>query len=1546
MATRPASKLNLQELGIQDEIELVDKQGRTDLASLTQRVDDITPPDNIDISEDGVKVYANYDVNELGWGCEDKTYYFDTAAEFSLGDRTYTKTNAKPAFGGVIGTPGDGQNHAIVMVSTEEDATYYSWNSTAYSFDYNGTTWYYCGGNYSYWGSPATGISIIPDETLSLEDAARYMLDSAQVYVDDGKFSEITEPNSGYLFAGGGSQDDYSDATFKVSKEGVITAQDVEINGESITDKIDNIIDDTTTSDDSTYSSSKIETELSSIEDEVDAIINDTTTASTSTWSSEKIDGEIEDVVSTKTITGNPVEFDDGSDSPLVKCVTTITGSQDLHGYSKPWVGGDGKNKLNLDIAAIKARNTSGTWTGNTWVYNGRTFKLNTLDGVSVYSFDISGAPSSGYPALYTGDFSLPVGEYIISFSKRIRLYKNNTQVLDVTSPATFTVDNASDVYYISIFPGGSEITYTEQPMIRLASVTDPTFEPYSNICPITAYTENTISVDGKNLFGFNKTFIDKTAEYRASSSQRLNIVGNSDNSITCSYNNGTWSFGYLEFTGIDGTQDYAISFKVKDNNTSFTPSIGIGTESDSTKLVIVVNGGNGTTSATTSEHFTLYDLQVERGTAETDYVPFVAHTTHTTTFPSAIYRGSEDVVNGKLYPDDTDGLWYAKDLSDLTWSYDSSVNSMTTVISDIEHPATESTPPNMILSMCPAILANDRTTTTGIRAYIFSLPNPEPRLFIRDTGYTDPVAFKTAMTGQTIAYKVDNPTISSVTPTNLPIKSLLGYNHIESTTGDLEVQYITQSYQPIIDLIGEAVELPKVTSADNGKILQVSDGDWSAETPEFTTIDDTTTSSTETWSSNKISSEVQNIIDDTTSSEDSTWSSNKITEEIEDKTSVTKTATGNPVELSDSADAPLVKCVTAITGSQDLHGYNRPWVGGAGKNKLSKGVSGTSGTIEYTVNDDGSVLVTGTENSSTAFWGVQFSIPAGSYILSGCPTGGGNSSYLIDIRNAVGGGGIPGIAGDIGSGSSFTLSEPLTAYVNIRIASGYSIPSGGLLFKPMIRLSTETDPTFEPYSNICPITAYGENTISVASRNLCNQADKTTSSAGYVIGTNAPDYINTDHTVFPAGTYTFSFNVSGASSGSQAQVIFYKDDTTPVGNKVQSVTTDGRKIFTITANKPFAKIQMYYNGSSGGQFSKFQLERGEESHDYEPYINEQHTTTTYPTSVYRGSEDVVNGTESHDMECIDLGDLVWDRQEISGYGYRYYATLPELPLQADTAHLTSICSHYELVVTGGTGGGAHGYAIVTNGTILFYDSQRNNLTAEEWTTYVTGIQVAYTLATPTTSSVTPTNLPIRTLSGYSHIESSTGDLDIEYITADYQPIVELIEDNAVSDMTGATSITDGTHGLVPAPEAGDEDKFLKGDGTWGESGGNVVYSSTPKIVGKWIDGVTDVYEVTMVTNHINPTGTDYSYFPDTFSKIISVTGSISGEIARSSRYYAPMGGWFKQSNDNINIDCSVYFGNFGPDNVRVYYAFHDQSTITPGGMSCDEQTIVVRYLR
>lgn len=52
-------------------------------------------------------------------------------------------------------------------------------------------------------------------------------------------------------------------------------------------------------------------------------------------------------------------------------------------------------------------------------------------------------------------------------------------------------------------------------------------------------------------------------------------------------------------------------------------------------------------------------------------------------------------------------------------------------------------------------------------------------------------------------------------------------------------------------------------------------------------------------------------------------------------------------------------------------------------------------------------------------------------------------------------------------------------------------------------------------------------------------------------------------------------------------------------------------------------------------------------------------------------------------------------------------------------------------------------------------------------------------------------------------------------------------------DMQGATASTDGTAGIVPAPEAGDDEKFLRGDGTWAEvQSGGVIYPTTETKIG------------------------------------------------------------------------------------------------------------------
>ena len=94
--------------------------------------------------------------------------------------------------------------------------------------------------------------------------------------------------------------------------------------------------------------------------------------------------------------------------------------------------------------------------------------------------------------------------------------------------------------------------------------------------------------------------------------------------------------------------------------------------------------------------------------------------------------------------------------------------------------------------------------------------------------------------------------------------------------------------------------------------------------------------------------------------------------------------------------------------------------------------------------------------------------MPAGEYVLSGCPSGGSGSSYWIRLAE-TGDGGF--YADDTGNGKAFTLSADTEIVCSATIRNGVSAPSAA--WKPMIRLASDTDATFEPYSNICPIEGY-----------------------------------------------------------------------------------------------------------------------------------------------------------------------------------------------------------------------------------------------------------------------------------------------------------------------------------------------------------------------------------------------------------------------------------------------------------------------------------------
>ena len=116
------------------------------------------------------------------------------------------------------------------------------------------------------------------------------------------------------------------------------------------------------------------------------------------------------------------------------------------------------------------------------------------------------------------------------------------------------------------------------------------------------------------------------------------------------------------------------------------------------------------------------------------------------------------------------------------------------------------------------------------------------------------------------------------------------------------------------------------------------------------------------------------------------------------------------------------------------------------------------------------------------------------------------------------------------------------------------------------------------------------------------------------------------------------------------------------------------------------------------------------------------------------------------------------------------------------------------------------------------------------------------TLLVETGESLTPVvqDADVNINNGVFEINLATFDVD----TVTISNLVNLdVTVAPMGDMEGATSALDGKGGYVPAPQAGDEDKVLKGDGTWGEvaASANIRYNDTDNTIEAYVNGNWEV---------------------------------------------------------------------------------------------------------
>lgn len=121
-------------------------------------------------------------------------------------------------------------------------------------------------------------------------------------------------------------------------------------------------------------------------------------------------------------------------------------------------------------------------------------------------------------------------------------------------------------------------------------------------------------------------------------------------------------------------------------------------------------------------------------------------------------------------------------------------------------------------------------------------------------------------------------------------------------------------------------------------------------------------------------------------------------------------------------------------------------------KNKivLLPSMSTSAGSLNFTVNNDGTVTLNGTNDTgSAAFFSAPITFPAGHYMFTGMQETGGTSSYRQEIR-ATPGGAVYQV-NDSEIETEFERTTNYSGYYSIRVANGFV--ANNVVLKPMIAL-------------------------------------------------------------------------------------------------------------------------------------------------------------------------------------------------------------------------------------------------------------------------------------------------------------------------------------------------------------------------------------------------------------------------------------------------------------------------------------------------------------
>lgn len=332
-------------------------------------------------------------------------------------------------------------------------------------------------------------------------------------------------------------------------------------------------------------------------------------------------------------------------------------------------------------------------------------------------------------------------------------------------------------------------------------------------------------------------------------------------------------------------------------------------------------------------------------------------------------------------------------------------------------------------------------------------------------------------------------------------------------------------------------------------------------------------------------------------------------------------------------------------------------------------------GTCSITYNSNSSATIKQVSGGTNLrLPGFVTRLEAGTYILSGCPSGGSDSTYRLDLRNYSGGSADDVVNGsnDYGSGSvSFTITTAGNYYIAVRFASDYTIPTAGITVRPMICTKADWDisHTYAPYAlpNTTITPALIEQ-IDSGAKNLLETLASVTKTAGtatvtytkdsneYITASPTTDdqrtftYDNRQYTVhLKPGLYVLMIDIKTASTSQYSSCMLVNTSNTVIASSgvLQNKTGVLSIEFSITTEGDYGIISKLFDGS--WRIMICTLADWKVSQKYEPY-RPSYENVAFGTQMYGNlTTSIINA-----LPFGDTMGYINDSSVIPGIGNKY----------------------------------------------------------------------------------------------------------------------------------------------------------------------------------------------------------------------------------------------------------------------------------------------------